>query len=353
MIPIGVEVIDLTGNSISKASTQPERTTQDSPLLGLPLEVLQTIAWYMDAGTFFASLLTCKQLFEAAKCRPNLLRHLYNFPGLRLGLEDISTSGLLLQFRKRAAENGCAAGVLADITTFSPTSQTSLSNAAFAPTNPSRSGSPAHLATVHDGGTIHIHDIGKNHVRLEAELHIRSEDGNPLRMEVHRLAFSPGSHDLAVLYRHIPCQKEFFAKGGLIDHRPPRSCLYKLVTFHHVHTSSKGFFYDSHLQETRDVTRLDTEVPVGLALASNGHACIAWKTPGKEEKTNITLIGRDETFMQTCSYGQYHRFVYCSLFVWTLLACYAPLTVELRVKRFHEMWLSKMGFTCFNLVALS
>lgn len=316
MFPGGVEVIDLTNNSVAQPS---QKIVQDSILLGLPLEVFQTIIWYMDAGTFFASLLTCKQFLKAAQCKPNLLRHLYNIPGLRLGLEDLSTSELQLQFRKRAAESGCAAGVLADVTRFSQTSQISLSNATFSPASPSQPGSHAHLATVHDGGIIHIYDLGKHHVRLKAELLIGPEDGNPHRLEVFGLAFSPGSRDLAVLYRQIPGRKKLFGERGFFDHRPPGSCLYKLVTFPHVYMSTNGSFYDSHQPETREVTTSHIETPVGLALASNGHACIAWKTPCNEDKTNVTLIGRDEILMQSCRYGQYYCFVHRSLCVHTLL----------------------------------
>ncbi len=294
--PCGVEM-DPTDKSFPKAMKESEPATQDSPLLGLPLEVLQTITWYMDVGTFFASLLTCKQVFEAAKCRPNLLRHLYNLPGLRLGLDDVSISDKLLQFRRRAAANGCAAGVLADVTTFSQTSRTSLSNAAFSPRGSSQAGRPNFLATAHEGGFVHVYDLGEHHVRLESVLHIPSEDGNTHTMEVSRLAFGPDSHDLAVLYRDIP------------ENRPPGGCLYKLVTFHYVHTSDPGSSYDSDLLETRDITRPDIEVPVGLALASNGRACIAWKVLGKENKTKVTLIGWDETLMRACGYGQYLCFV--------------------------------------------
>lgn len=305
----GLEIMDPTDNSFPKAMKESEPATQDSPLLGLPLEVLQTITWYMDAGTFFASLLTCKQVFEAAKCRPNLLRHLHNLPGFRLDLKDISVLGQLLHFRRRAAANGCAAGVLADVTTFSQTSRTSLSNAAFSPRGSSQAGRPNFLATAHEGGFVHVYDLGEHHVRLESVLHIPSEDGNPHPMEVSRLAFGPDSHDLAVLYRDILCREETSVNEGLPVNRPPGSCLYKLVTFHYVHTSDPGSSYDSDLQETRDITRPDIEVPVGLALASNGRACIAWKVLGKENKTKVTLIGRDETLMRACGYGQYLCFV--------------------------------------------
>jgi len=308
MIPGGVEVIDLTDDSVPEANTEPEPSlfdVQDSPLLGLPLEVFHLITWYMDAGTFFASLLTCKQFLKAAEYRPNLLRHLYNIPGLRRGLEDLPTSDLLLKFRKRAAESGCAAGVLADFTTFLQTSRTSLSNVAFSPANPSQSGGHAQLAIAHDGGIIQIYELGKNHVWLKAELHIRSEDGNPHILEVLRLAFCPGSRDLAVLYRRVPCQKKKFVKKGVFDHELPGIFDYKLVVFHRVHTSTKGCFYESRLQETRDILNVDTEVPMGLALAFNGHACIAWKKPGEKIRTNIMLIARDDKSMQACRRGQY------------------------------------------------
>lgn len=301
----GVDVTDHTDNSRQEEPESATVIVQDSALLSLPLEVLQTITRWMDAGTFFASLLTCKQLLKAAKCRPNLLRHLHSLPGLRLGLGNYSTSGLLVQFRKRAAESGCAAGVLSDVTTYSPNSRTSLSNAAFSPASPSQPNSHAHLATVNDGGIIHIYDLGKDQVRLKTELHIRPEDGSAARMEIVKMAFCSRSRDLAVLYRHLSSERGPLGKRGFFDCIPLDGTLFKLVTFHHVHTSTKGYFYDSHLQETRDIRSLDKEVPVGLALASNGLACIAWKKSGKEDNTRVTLTERDEKLMQACTYGKY------------------------------------------------
>ena len=276
---------------------------QDSVLLKLPLEVLQTITWYMDVGTFFASLFTCKQFLKAAKCRPNVIRHLYSLPGLRLGLEDTSTPDLFLRFRKRAAESGCAAGVLADITRYRQTSRISLSNAAFSPANPSQLGSQAHLATVHDGGIIQVYDLGQ-HVRLKAELHIRPEDGDDRRMEVVRVSFAPKSRDIAILYHHVPCVDKSGVRMELQDRGSPCARVYKLVTFHHLSARTKGFFYNSHQQETRDIKAMDDEIPIGLALAANGNACIAWKNQLLQYTTNLTLIGRDDKLMEACNYGE-------------------------------------------------
>ena len=277
---------------------------QDSVLLKLPLEVFQTITWHMDAGTFFASLFTCKHFLEAAKCRPNIIRHLYSLPGLRLGLDETSVADLLLQFRKRAAESGCAAGVLAHITRYRQTSRTSLSNAAFSPANPCQPDSQVHLATVHDGGIIQVYDLGEHHVRLKVELHIRPEDEDERRMEVVRMAFAPKSRDLAVLYHHIPSMDRSGVQRDFRDRTASCERIYKLVTFHHLSARTKGFFYNSHQQETRDIKAMGAEIPIGLALAGKGDACIAWKNQSIQYTTNITLIGRDDKLMEACNYGE-------------------------------------------------
>jgi len=108
-------------------------TQQRSRLLTLPTEVFQAITWYMDVGTFFASFLTCRQFIIAARSKPLLLRHIQNIPGLQLGLEDLATEKLLDLFSRRAAESGCGASVLADVTKYAPTSKTPVSNAVFSP----------------------------------------------------------------------------------------------------------------------------------------------------------------------------------------------------------------------------
>lgn len=291
MVPEGVEIIDLTSSDSPQATTgsKPKaKIVQQSALLSLPLEVLQTITWHMDAGTFLVSLLTCKQMLKAAKCRPNISRHLHTIPGLRLGLEDLPTKDLLLQFRQRAAELGCAAGVLADVSIFSQSGLTSLSNAAFSSPNSSRcnvhSQGYAHLATALDGGIVHVYQLRPQRGGLKKELHVL--DG----VEVSKMAFCRTGFDLAVLY-HASAS----ADNGL----------YKLVTFKHSEAFSSSCGYPSHLQETRDIRVSDVEIPVGLALASNGHACIAWKNLAKGNSVKIMLVERDQKLMLDCSHGEY------------------------------------------------
>lgn len=311
MVPDRVEVIDLTDDASStedEGSDTAMEVVQESALLSLPLEVFQTITRHMDARTFHISLLTCKHFLKAANCRPNILRHLHSLPGLRLGLDDLSDPDLLLRFRKRAAESGCAAGILADITKYQQTSRTSLSNAVFSPANTSHPGSQSpYVATVHDDSIVHVYDLGKHHVRLKAELHIRPEDGDVRRMEIVKMAFATGSRDLAVLYRHLPRTSKPNTRTKMFGHEYSRKIVYKLVTFHFLLARTKGYFYDSHQQETKDLVVSDIEVPVGLALAANGYACVAWKDPSPERATGVTLIGRNEKLMQACNYGQSYK----------------------------------------------
>ena len=283
----------------------PTKIQQTSTLLKLPLEVFQTITWHMDIGTFFISLLTCKFFLAAAQSRPNLHRHIGSLPGLKLGFDSITTSDLLLQFRRRAAESGCAAGVLSDLTLYAPASRIPLSNAVFSPACPGQPGTVAQLATVHEGGAIQIYDLGRHHVRHKAELQIEpTEDENGCRIEIHKMAFSPESQDLAVLYRSYK-----YTMSSFESRKPPEffdlgDPTYKLVTFHRLHAKTKKYFYSSSQQETRDINNHNDDMPVGLALASNGNACISWKQPAKQNETKILLIGRDEKMMEACSHGE-------------------------------------------------
>lgn len=292
-----------TTNADSEAET-PAEIQQDSTLLKLPLEVFQTVTWHMDVGTFFASLLTCQHFLAAAQSKPTLFRHMNNIPGLRLGLDDLSNADLLLRFRKRAAESGCAAGVLSDVTRFSSASQTPVSHAVFSPAIPSEPRSTAQLVTVHGGSIIQIYDLGKDHVRHKTELHIEpavDEDG--CRMKIVKMAIASGSRDLAVLY-----QSWFGVRDACVGpHEPGMSNnhIYKLVTFHRVSAKLKGYFYSSTQQERRDINNFEQgEEPVGLALASNGNACIAWKHPSRQSETKVWLVGRDAKLMEACAYGQ-------------------------------------------------
>lgn len=270
-------------------------------LLSLPIEILQTITWHLDASAFFTSLLTCKRFIDAALCRRNLLRHILSLPGIRLGLEDLGTSDLLLTFRERAAKNLCGAGVLANVTRYDPIpSSITFSKAVFSP------GSPAQLATAQDCATVHVYELTSNNVRLKAELqsHCCSWDAvAPTDLDIIKIAFS-SSRDLAVLYRPRRPAKKPTISPFVDELSKPDTQVLKLVTFHRLHASTKGYFYSSHQQETRDIVCDINIEPVGLAIASNGNACIAYKTPAVKDSTEMLLVGRNAKLMDACSYGQ-------------------------------------------------
>ena len=163
------------------------------------------------------------------------------------------------------------------------------------------------MATVQEGSIIQIYDLGKHHVRHKTELRIEpSRDEYGCRMEVVKMAISSGSRDLAVLYRSWYSVENPAvgpqASGGFNDPT------YKLVTFHRLFAKTKGYFYCTTQQEKRDINNSEEEeVPVGLALASSGNACIAWKHPARQSETKIWLVGRDDKLMEACAYGQYPK----------------------------------------------
>ena len=152
-----------------------------------------------------------------------------------------------------------------------------MSNATFSPTNAAQPGSVPHLATMgYRDGTIRVYDLVECHVQLQAELQIRPEDQYHGRIKVCKIAFSSVSRDLAVLYKHAE--------------------IYCLAIFHRLRSESRGYFYSSHQQETIDLCESHGKEPVGLALASDGNSCVAWKDPDTiaPTKTDVWLIGRDK-----------------------------------------------------------
>lgn len=289
-------------------------------LLQLPPEILQTIAWHMDPGTFFVSLLACKTIYDAAKYRRNLLRHLHSIPGLRLGLEDLTTADLLLRFRKRAAASLCGAGVLADISRYARAdSVNSISMAVFS------SGTPAQFATVHDPATVNVYELTAEHVRLKAELRIQSrEDAGDHEMEVLKIAFS-STRDLAVLYNHktVPTKVSPF-----VDEEEIRTkCTLRLVTFHYCYSGMRGHFYSTDEQETTDISQDLGFEPAGLALASNGNFCISWTCSDIEKHPELWLCGRDKKLMAALRYGTSHVYS-CNHPTFSVHLYYPPLVFK-------------------------
>ena len=268
---------------------------QASGFLRLPTELLHIITKHMDVGTFFASLQTSKRFLEVALLsRPLLFHHLNRIPGLTLGLKDLPTPDLLSLFRKRAAQSACAAGALANVTKYAH--QPGMSSAVFIPSDPSQPGDFAQLVTTRWDGVLQIYDLAEDQVRLGVELHIRPEGaGSSTRVEILQVSFSL-SRDLAVLYR----QRQHSQDASPSQKRAESACeseVYRLVTFHRCFAKTLGYFYDSYLQETRDIKRSEDQKPIGLALASNGNACITWKGFDRLNQTNICLVGRDKKIM--------------------------------------------------------
>ena len=277
--------------------------TQNSPLLRLPNELLQIITKHMDAGTFFASLLTSKRFSEVALSKSLLLHNLNRIPGLNLGLSDLPTPDLLRLFRKRAAQSGCAAGALANVTKYAH--QPGMRNAVFIPSDPSQNSNLAQLVTIQWDGVLQIYDLAESYVRRRFELHIRPEGSCvSTRFEILKMTFSSSSRDLAVLYR----QREPSEKVAPLSKRTASTQsleLYKLVTFHRCYAKSLGYFYDSCLQETRDIKDIESQqMPVGLALASDGNACVIWKSSNRLRKSKICLVRRNEKIM-VCTDSMY------------------------------------------------
>ena len=230
-----------------------------------------------------------------ALSRPLLFHHLNRIPGLTLGLKDLPTPELLIFFRKRAAQSGYAAKALANVTKYAH--QPGMSNAIFIPSDPSQPGDLAQLVTIQWDGVLQIYDLAEDHVRRRVELHIRPEGGcSSTRFEVLKVSFSPSSRDLAVLCR----QREPSRNASSFRRRNEyarANDIYRLVTFHRCFAKTLGFFYDSLLQETRDIEELEDQTPVGLALASNGNACIAWKSTSRLTDTKICLVRRNGKIM--------------------------------------------------------
>lgn len=284
------------------------------------------ITRHMDEATFFTSLLTCKHFLKAARSsRTNLLRHMHRLTTPKIGLDGLSTPDLLLEYRIRAAATACAAGVLADVWRYVPTPGVKIAISAFSPPSKSSNHS-AQLAVVHECGTITIYYLMKRHIRRKTEIHIRPQDGNTSPMEILRMTFSARSRDLALLYRQQDLETPRVNNG----HPAVSDTVLRLVTFHRLRDGRMGHFYDSHQQETRNLAHNSEVRPVGLALAANGTACVAFSHPGRYTGNTVYLYERNEKLMKACFYGQYlSSLVNCALVPACLISQLVPLLLEL------------------------
>ena len=273
------------------------------PLLSLPLEILQLVQLHMDVGTFFTSLLTCKRFFYAASSRPLVFRHLQDMPGLGLGLDALDNDELLSVFRKRAAESGRAAGVLAHIHTYIAPAGCLMSKSAFTPHDPFHPRSTRlTLAVPRSSGTVQLYELHKDHIWKTEELHIRPEDDNPNRMDILKMAFAPGSRDLAILCYQKESLDYRQCSPSVLERLRDQVVYYKLIVFHRLHARQKGHFYSSHVQDTRDVAVRRNLKIVALALASNGTACVSLHDGRPDACLNAWLIKRGSNLNQISTY---------------------------------------------------
>jgi len=269
-------------------------------LIQLPPEVIQNILWHMDPGTLLVSLFVCKRLYNIANSKHVLLHQLYSMPGLTIGLEDLSTSDTLAQYKLRAVRNLCGSDVLAQLTRYSAgRDKINVRQCVFCP------GRVA-IAYQHRS-VIKLYDFRGETVHPKADLrpHLFQDEEQGCHIELLKIAFSQ-DRDVVGLYKYTP----HMGNGGPFVAEAVEKARHtlKLVVFDHLTATTKGTtkgtFYSSSFQETRDIAVDGDFRPVGLAIANNGTACIAWTRTGYSVNTKVSLYARNRTLMEACGYGQ-------------------------------------------------
>lgn len=84
-----------------------------------------------------------------------------------------------------------------------------------------------------------------------------------------------------------------------------------MTVFHRCKSTSRGHFYSSEEQDTRDVLYAKFPKPLGFAIASNGTACISWDSGCYEPRCRVWLVWRNDSLMQSSNYGRYSCFLTC------------------------------------------
>ena len=102
-------------------SSSTARLPQDMGLLRLPLEVLQICLTHSTTPSFLQLIATCHMFWDlASNSRAVILHHLAQVPGIKLGIDDLTTStpNLFLTLRRRACLNLFGAHMRADRTDY-------------------------------------------------------------------------------------------------------------------------------------------------------------------------------------------------------------------------------------------
>lgn len=174
-------------NPIATGPGQLTSTTNGLHLLQMPREILQLICHHVEVDAFFVALQTCKAFAQAGRSRNLLLRQLGGIPGIRPGLEDLSTEVLLDEFLSRAKRNCVAAAVLADITLYSAFDGSSLARAVFSST--CREHQPR-MAAVDGSDTMLVYELRRNSVTLKLKLWPSDCDMSVQDYEIVKITFT-------------------------------------------------------------------------------------------------------------------------------------------------------------------
>ena len=256
--------------------------------LSVPPEVLELIFWHMDEGTFFIALKACRQFSEIGSTRKNLLHQVGRLPGLRPGLEDLYGRKLRKECYERASTSGCMASVLADIRTCKLPSGTMLSSSGFSENTPTKKCwsqcNHSQLALANNDNTINIYSLTDEDVRPTLTLDLHTTDNWNCPTRIAALAFSPIG-DLVVLHEHgeYICYGDHKPSYHYIDAKfgPEHVCrirkIYELTTFFGCNRDGRDSISCQTECRRGRVLALEDAIPIGLALASTGHASIAWK----------------------------------------------------------------------------
>ena len=250
-------------------------------LTGLPREVLQTILWFMDAGTYLTSIFLCRTVHDAANSRPLLLRQLYRIPGLVFDIGHLPTEELFLLFRRRAARSLLAVSVLADSVVYSPSGRFRfrVRECCFSP------GPPPLLATVHSNSPI-INVYGLESQTISLHKQLQADLSEISRFEAHeilKIAFAASISPEAFCIASLNREKPF----GIVE--SPRKHIRELwlVIFHYSYAQC------SLTHSVRRITPEKHYEPVSLALARDGRICIVWRAWGTS--TKVVLYEQDHS----------------------------------------------------------
>ena len=268
----------------------------------LPPEILETVFWYLDERSFFVSLLTCKQFWIVGSSRRNLLRQIKRIPGLRYGLEYLTTQQLFREFRRRAAQAAYGAEMLVDVKGCQTPRGSRHSLACMITCDLSSDATRVSLVSLlalpNQNGTIGIYKVTANDVSLVQTLSPRELFPIGLMIEVFALSFAPDGH-LVVLCGHAnyqcPCDKNPDLGQCLCLTTLESVCIYKAAIYE---LSELPFNYGMP-----DFSPSEFIPPILLPSAENrptsiimdtsrGSICVAWKSSFASRIASLSYVRR-------------------------------------------------------------